>query len=162
MVLDGSEGDHAAAGAAVKVKKTTAKLTQIDKQSDSGRRLVEYFVVVSSIQRDVGFLNKDGTPGSADADDPNVSFSEWKTESYDDEDEELSHYRFRPMITARYPLTDHSDNPLHENVTFFCHPSGGIHLRTEEIMPKVRIKKNIFSILHSPFSTQTHVHARCL
>jgi hypothetical protein len=131
-MVEGSE-EHAAA---VKVKSTT-KLTQIDKQSDSGRRLVEYFVVVSSVQRDVdnNGNNKDGS-----ADDPNVSFSEWKTESYDDEDEELSHYRFRPMITARYPLTDHADNPLHENVTFFCHPSGGIHLRTEEIMPKVRNK----------------------
>lgn len=132
MVMDGSE-EH------VKVKSTT-KLTQIDKQSDSGRRLVEYFVVISSVQRPdvVSNNNNNDKDGSGDADDPNVSFSEWKTESYDDEDEELSHYRFRPMITARYPLTDHADNPLHENVTFFCHPSGGIHLRTEEIMPKVR------------------------
>jgi hypothetical protein len=45
---------------------------------------------------------------------------------------------FKPVITARYPLYDHEDNPLHENVTFFCHPSGAIQLKKEEHMPKVR------------------------
>jgi hypothetical protein len=107
--------------------KKTAKL-QIEKQADGGRRLVEYFVVVSSIQRS----EKD------DKKDTDVTLSDWKTESATYEDEDLfAEFRFRPSITARYPLLDHADNPLHENVTFFCHPSGGIQLRAQHFMPKV-------------------------
>lgn len=97
----------------------TAKLSQIEKQSDSGRRLVEYFVVVSSVDR-------------KDNEDVDTSFSEWKTE------EDQEHYgSYLPKITARYPLVDHPDNPLHENVSFFCHPSGGIRVTKEPHMPKV-------------------------
>jgi hypothetical protein len=111
------------------LSKKTAKL-QIENQADSGRRLVEYFVVVSSIERSEDDDNKKGT---------DVSLSDWKTESATYEDEDLfAEFRFRPSITARYPLVDHPDNPLHENVTFFCHPSGGIQLRTQPFMPKVR------------------------
>jgi hypothetical protein len=111
--------------------KKTAKLTQIEKQSDSGRRLVEYFCVISSIERPP----QEGTPSKADANNPDLN---WRTESnaYDDDDW-ASHYCFRPTITARYPLADHADNPLHDNVTFFCHPSGRIPLLTQEKMPKV-------------------------
>jgi hypothetical protein len=86
-----------------------------------------------------------------------ISFSDWKTESSGgggnygngndggdnandvDDDEVYEMYTFRPTITARYPFHDHPDNPLHENVTFFCHPSGRIQLRTEPAMPKVMI-----------------------
>lgn len=110
--------------------KKTAKLN-IEKQSDSGRRLVEYFVVVSSVEwhdKD----SKDAKDASKD-----TSFSEWKTESSFEDEEEFAGYHFRPAITARYPRCDHQDNPLHENVTFFCHPSGGIQIRTQEEMPKV-------------------------
>lgn len=114
------------------VAKKKKKLTQIDKQSDSGRRLVEYFVVISSVERE----EKESENGSGE--NVNVSFSEWKTESYDEDEESIfSEHKFRPAVTARYPLTDHHDNPLHENVTFFCHPTGGIQLRLEEMMPKV-------------------------
>lgn len=118
--------------------KKTAKLTQIDKQSDSGRRLVEYFVVVSSVEihhsSDHDKSRKKDKKNNAD----DMSFSEWKTETNnEDEEDELAACQFRPTITARYPIHDHADNPLHENVTFFCHPSGGICLRTTEYMPKV-------------------------
>lgn len=125
---------------AVVGKKKKTKLSQIDKQSDSGRRLVEYFVVVSSVEREEKGDNNNDESGGGDS--ANVSFSEWKTESYDDEDEEsvYAEHKFRPAVTARYPLTDHHDNPLHDNVTFFCHPSGGIQLRLDELMPKVRSK----------------------
>jgi pentatricopeptide repeat protein len=120
--------DEAKAPPAAK-KKT--KLSQIDKQSDSGRRLVEYFVVISSVEQEE-------KEGDESGDNANVSFSDWKTESYDEEDESIfSEHKFRPVMTARYPLTDHGDNPLHDNVTFFCHPSGGIQLRLEDFMPKV-------------------------
>jgi hypothetical protein len=118
----------ASAAAVAKTKKT--KLSQIDKQSDSGRRLVEYFLVVSSVERE--------DSDNASSDGVNVSFDQWRTESYDEDDESIfSEHKFKPVVTARYPLTDHADNPLHDNVTFFCHPSGGIQLRLEEYMPKV-------------------------
>jgi hypothetical protein len=122
----------------------TAKLTQIEKQADSGRRLVEYFLIVSSVEREAEGAEVNPDKDNGKPNNPNdLSFS-WKTEStsYDEEDEFAGSY-FRPDITARYPLHDHQDNPLHENVTFFCHPSGGIQLRTEQIMPKVR--KNLWS-----------------
>lgn len=111
-------------------KKTVTKLNY-DKQGDLGRRLVEYLVVVSAVE-----WNPDGEKSKKNQD---VSFGEWKTEgSTDDEDDEFAGYHFRPTISARYPLHDHHDNPLHENVTFFCHPSGGIYVRTQEFLPKVR------------------------
>jgi hypothetical protein len=118
--------------------KKTAKLTQIEKQSDSGRRLVEYFLVVSSLEREADESEVNPNKDNATKNPNDLSFS-WKTEStsYDEEDEFAGSY-FQPTITARYPMHDHQDNPLHENVTFFCHPSGGIQLRTEQIMPKVR------------------------
>ena len=118
------------------------------------RRLVEYFVIVSSIeqlQQSSEQFNdaNSNTSGSGKKNSSShhnkqrsngdISFSDWKTESsYEqDEDDVFSAYQFKPTITARYPLHDHPDNPLHDNVTFFCHPSGGIQLRTEEYMPKV-------------------------
>jgi uDENN domain len=106
----------------------------IDKQADIGRRLVEYFVVVSSLERKPDDEAK--KKKQHESQDPNLA---WKTESISQEDiDEFSEYCFRPTITARYPMHDHSDNPLHDNVTFFCHPTGTIHLRTEDYMPKVR------------------------
>ena len=101
------------------------KLTSLEHKSD-GRRLVEYLVVVSSIpqKREEGASGKPGEEGLLST-------------SFDDEDVVVE-YDFKPQITARYPLHDHDDNPLHENVTFFCHPSGAIHLKKETYMPKVR------------------------
>jgi hypothetical protein len=122
-IEQGSEGTSEMAEDEACVSKKTAKLS-IDKQADSGRRLVEYFVVVSSLEQTL-------LEPASEAD---VS---WKTESYDEEDE-FAAYRFKPTITARYPIVDHNDNPLHDNVTLFCHPTGGIQLRVEPYMPKVR------------------------
>lgn len=99
------------------------KLTNLEKSD--GRRLVEYLVVVSSIPRE-----EDGN-GSERGQEMNLSTS------FDDEEVEVLR-GFTPQITARYPLIDHEDNPLHENVTFFCHPSGSIQLKKENHMPKVR------------------------
>ena len=96
------------------------KLTSLEKSD--GRRLVEYLVVVSSIPRE---------------EDENEAGQEMNlSTSFDDEEVEVLH-GFKPQITARYPLFDHEDNPLHENVTFFCHPSGTIQLKKESYMPKV-------------------------
>lgn len=100
------------------------KLTNLEK--NDGRRLVEYLVVVSSISR---------KPNDGDLDEVK---EDWDlATSFDDDDVEVLH-GFKPLITARYPLEDHADNPLHDNLTFFCHPSGSIHLKKENHMPKVR------------------------
>jgi hypothetical protein len=99
------------------------KLTNIEK--GDGRRLVEYLVVVSSTPR----KPEEGSAEKA---------QEWNLgTNFDDDDVEVLH-GFKPQITARYPLHDHADNPLHESVTFFCHPSGSIQLKKESHMPKVR------------------------
>jgi hypothetical protein len=107
------------------------KLTNLEKSD--GRRLVEYLVVCSSLPRD---------PPQEDSETPangGEGGGEWNlSTSFDDEDIEVLHHGFKPVITARYPLYDHEDNPLHENVTFFCHPSGAIQLKKEAFMPKVR------------------------
>ena len=93
---------------------------------------MEYLVVVSSITRD---------------EDENEAGQEMNlSTSFDDEEVEVLH-GFKPQITARYPLFDHEDNPLHENVTFFCHPSGTIQLKKESYMPK---GSEIFYLCPSP------------
>jgi pentatricopeptide repeat protein len=110
--------------------KKTAKLA-IEKQTDSGRRLVEYFVVVSSAA-----LSTDNENGAQS--EVNASLSEQQTDSNSfDEEDEFAAYKFKPLITARYPVKDHVDNPLHDNLTLFCHPTGGVQLRTNPYMPKV-------------------------
>lgn len=102
------------------------KLATLEKSD--GRRLVEYLVVCSSIAQDP----------PAEGDDQKKEGEEWDlSTSFDDDDIEVLH-GFKPVITARYPLYDHEDNPLHENLTFFCHPSGAIQLKKEPFMPKVR------------------------
>lgn len=94
-----------------------------------GRRLVEYFVVVSTIERKEKNIDKNNSN--------DLSFSDWKTVSPENRD--LESVPFRPTVTSRYPLYDHADNPLAENLTFFCHPSGSIHLQQEEPLPKVSV-----------------------
>jgi hypothetical protein len=106
--------DVASPGNTKKTRLDSIEKTKLD------RRLVEYFVVVSAnvVKRDSSSSRKQKQV-------------EWL------EDNEFG-VPFRPFISARYPLHDHSDNPLHENVTFFCHPSGGIQVRANEELPKVR------------------------
>lgn len=107
------------------------KLSGLEKSD--GRRLVEYLVVVSSILRVEG----EAVDKSQDM---NLSTS------FDDDDIEVLQ-GFKPQITARYPLHDHEDNPLHENVTFFCHPSGSIQLKKDFFMPKVGIFCSYYILL---------------
>jgi hypothetical protein len=110
------EQELASPGSTKKTRLDNIEKTKLD------RRLVEYFVIVSSKE-----LKKDST---------SVSRKQNQIVWQDDNEFGVS---FRPVITARYPLHDHVDNPLHENVTFFCHPSGGISVRSREELPKVRI-----------------------
>lgn len=99
---------------------------------DAGlRRLVEYFVVVSSIPN----VKVDGVPELQES--TSYDGSREGIEFDDDEDIYVDDFDFQPKITARFPLQDHHENPLHESVTFFCYPSGAIQLRMEKSMPKV-------------------------
>ncbi|KAI2506972.1 Rab guanyl-nucleotide exchange factor [Fragilaria crotonensis] len=98
---------------------------------DAGlRRLVEYFVVVSSIPN----VKVDGVPELQES--TSYDGSREGIEFDDDEDIYVDDFDFQPKITARFPLQDHHENPLHESVTFFCYPSGAIQLRMEKSMPK--------------------------
>lgn len=111
----------------------TKKKTRLETSNvkDAGlRRLVEYFVVVSSVPNA-------NCEGAADIQE-SVSFegSRDGLAIDDDEDIYIDDFDFQPKITARFPLQDHQENPLHESVTFFCYPSGSIQLRTEKSMPK--------------------------
>jgi len=114
-----------------------------DKASQiADRRLIEYFVIISSVEQEHDPNKKEASKqkGGGGGD---IAFQDWKTESSfdhqtdDDEEDVFAKYQFHPTLTARYPLHDHPDNPLHDNITFFCHPSGRIALRTEAYMPKV-------------------------
>ena len=122
------------------------KLSNIEKSD--GRRLVEYLVVVSSVPR------KPEVEGDAE------KGQEWNLgTSFEDDDVEFLH-GFNPQITARYPLHDHEDNPLHENVTFFCHPSGSIHLKKQNFMPKVRELRTFFSFKETKHCI-SHLYSIC-
>lgn len=120
------------------------RLTTTLEKSD-GRRLVEYLVVVSSLPREPPAAAPSGDNNGAgglqqqqEQHQKQQQQEQWNlSTSFDDEDIEVLR-GFTPSITARYPLYEHEDNPLHENVTFFCHPSGAIQLKKEPFMPKVR------------------------
>jgi hypothetical protein len=99
------------------------KKSKLTTSADAARRLVEYCIVVSSVPRN----NKDAVNGE---------WTQDTSQDWGDDDVVYDDYDFHPVITARYPLEDHEENPLHESTTFFCHPAG-IQLRAEPSMPKV-------------------------
>ena len=133
-------------------------------QNAADRRLVEYFLIISSIEKNHKKKNKTNATsknGGNQNNNGDMTFSDWRTESSgmistDDNDTRNSrnndnnnnsnihdyynnNISLQPKITARYPLIDHYDHPLQdENVIFFCHPSGSISVRTQPHMPKVR------------------------
>lgn len=123
----------------------TTKITSIESASKKGgngaeRRLVEYFVVISSTPEklDNAFDDEKEKPDSNRNVNTNAPMDWTVNIAFERDDEEyVAFYDTKPLITARYPIQDHRDNPLHENVTFFCHPSGGIRLSMEPNMPKV-------------------------
>jgi hypothetical protein len=126
-----------------------AKAKAIASITRYSRRLVEYFVVVSSLPK---FSTQDGDDSNKRSDDAtsrsqNLSYSSQfddipqNISIEEDMDEELN---FEPVITARYPLKDHPGNPLHQSVSTFCHPEGIIKLKSKPSLPKVR--HNLFFI----------------
>jgi hypothetical protein len=97
----------------------------VTKQHD--RRLVEYFVVVSSVPHD-GVTIRNSQNGKLSP--PSSPVRNVRKDFQGDLD-------FEPLLTARYPMANHRGNPLHENVVCFCLP-WGIQLRKDPCMPKVR------------------------
>jgi pentatricopeptide repeat protein len=54
------------------------------------------------------------------------------------DDDAVADYTFGPQITARYPLTEHADNPLNPMISHFCYPTGDVIVPlTDYEMPRV-------------------------
>jgi hypothetical protein len=134
LVSPSSDGGEAIADG-TKKKKLTNHLEKSD-----GRRLVEYLVVVSSLERKS--LSDEGKGGEKEpANDEQYRLS---TEIDDDDIELGDHEGFKPSVTTRYPPYDHEDNPFDANVSYFCHISGAIRLKKQPFMPKVRNECYLF------------------
>ena len=111
-----------------------------------GHRLVEYFVVVSSLPRNASQSQPKEAAATSNLSN-NVSYSSEfdeipqniSIEDMEDMGEDGS-LNFEPIITARYPQRDHPGNPLHQSVACFCYPGGVINLKSRPSMPKVRIE----------------------
>jgi hypothetical protein len=112
-----------------------------------GHRLVEYFVVVSSLP------SNDAQRKAQEAAASNLSNNVSYSSEFDDIPHNISvedmedlgengSLNFEPIITARYPRRDHPSNPLHQSVACFCFPGGVIKLKSKPSMPKVRILSN--------------------
>jgi len=70
-------------------------------------------------------------PGDSDEAAPPTPRSEWtRDERGSGENIHMPvndcQHSFQPVITARFPLMDHSDNPLNPMITQFCYPSGEV------------------------------------
>jgi pentatricopeptide repeat protein len=119
------------------------------KESTAVQRLVDYFVVVTSLPRwetkpadeqPVKGVKrrrrKDAAPtvetrqgGSESArTDGNIHLPLHSTQDH----------TFQPQITARYPLTDYADSPLNPMILHFCYPAGDvIHPSRSYLLPAV-------------------------
>lgn len=112
------------------------------RKTNDERRLVEYFIIVSSIPREVSprrgsmFFTEDGL-GSSVNPVPEEGGDEREEEHVAEEEEYFKEKIFDPVISARYPKEDIDSNPLHESVTSFCFPTGEIRLLSKANMPKV-------------------------
>ena len=128
-----------------------SKMNMRQMSQSPAQRLVEYFVVVSSVPRkDVPSdqVAQGGLPGSPSSSSNNGSYSysaefdeipqNISIEDIADMDEDGS-LNFEPVITARYPQQDHPGNPLHQSVACFCYPGGIIKLKSKPCMPKVSV-----------------------
>lgn len=143
-----------------------ATLKAISSISGYSRRLVEYFVVVSSVPTKI-------VNDSDDFRSPNVSYSS----QFDDIPQNISiekdmehEFDFEPIITARYPLKDHHDSPLHQSVSTFCHPEGIIKLKSKPSLPKVSsyifdtmsFSSRFYWIVYSRYSLLVVVHSKLI
>ena len=136
LVSPSSDGGEVAADG-TKKKKITTHLEKSD-----GRRLVEYLVVVSSLERKS--LSEGIGDGKGESPPEHDEQYRLSTEIDDDDIELVDHDGFKPVVTARYPQYDHEDNPFDANVSYFCHISGAIQLKKQPFMPKVRYEFHLF------------------
>lgn len=96
------------------------------------QRLVEYFVVVSSLPRwtEPRCRSPVKTPAKHQDLDTGGNIHLPQQHSQD--------YTFSPKITARYPQIDYADNPLNPMITQFCYPhSDSIVPSFSYVMPRV-------------------------
>lgn len=114
-------------------KKTTIEETFVE--GTSSRRLVEYFVVVSSLPRwatPQSPSNKQG-PASPPEKLPQEDSGNIRMPTSKDND-----YTFQPKITARYPLNDYADHALNPMVTQFCYPHSDVIFPSKAyVMPRI-------------------------
>lgn len=143
LVSPGSADSGEVAPDGTKKKKLTNHLEKSD-----GRRLVEYLVVVSSVERQSLSEEEKKSPG----DDEQYRLG---MEIDDDDIEIVDHEGFKPVVTARYPQYDHEDNPFDANVSYFCHISGAIQLKKNAFMPKVRVHR-FYTTNFSTFLNMIH------
>ncbi len=93
---------------------------------NNSRRLVEYFVVVSSVSQNLDDIIVKGE------NDQSTDVTKLVEKALN----------FEAVITARYPTNDHEKNPLlHESVVSFCHPSDEIVVKDRFELPKVSLKE---------------------
>lgn len=107
------------------------------------RRLVEYFVVVSSMLQ---------TEDSFSVGEPSQKSGESNSKTWEGKDD---CWNFVPVVTSRYPLTDHADSPLSDGVTDFCHPVGYVVPSDEPKLPKVSTKYGIYPCENVEYSIHT-------
>ena len=99
--------------------------------SNVHRRLVEYFVVISS------FAQKQTKPVPAEYNDDHklTKLTLAKISKV---------LKFQASVTSRYPTKDHEKNPLlHESIISFCHPCEDIELTTDYCLPKVSLQEKL-------------------
>lgn len=93
---------------------------KLAKDHTEHRRLVEYFVVVSTESQNARDIIVE--------DDQGTDVVKLVNKTCD----------FEAVVTARYPENDYKQNPLlHQSVISFCHPSDDIEVQGAFTLPKV-------------------------
>jgi len=114
----------------------SAKL-QLSKQHE--RRLIEYFVIISSIpcKKEKKSMKKSLNISKVMDDYDGLNLSTKEETNQARLKEYLDDVDFLSRVTGRYPLEDHPENPLHDSISSFCHPMGSIKPSFESSMPKI-------------------------
>ena len=86
------------------------------------QRLVEYFVIVSSEPR----WDQKAAASPADGSPKQKHARKVKTGNIHMPDQRPRDHTFSPIISARYPTADHSDNPLNPMILQFCYPTSDV------------------------------------
>lgn len=129
----------------------------------SQRRLVEYFLIVKPIERDRSavddhsYVSSSSGGAAAEAKRPSYSnddhYGDFRNSTVLDAYLQRQDVVYQPVITGRYPLRDHEDNPLQESVVSFCHPTGNIVPRKGAMMPKV---SHVFGTMFACFGSTSY------